>query len=76
MRTRTFITGLVSLPINAVLFGLGAIVVLSIPALSAHAVYLLPAIIIASVALTVPLAWKLAPALRARNHYPKLNRKW
>ena len=48
MRTRTFITGLVSLPINAVLFGLGAITVLSIPALSVHAVYLLPAIIVAS----------------------------
>ncbi len=76
MRTRTFITGLIALPVNAVLFGTGAIVVLSIPALFEHAEYLLPAVVVASIAVTVPIAWKLAPALRARRHYPELNRKW
>mgnify|MGYP003636087414 CR=1 FL=1 len=57
MRTRTFITGLVALPVNAVLFGAGAITVLSIPALAENAKYLLPAVIV---------AWLLAPRLRVQ----------
>ncbi|GAB5461034.1 MULTISPECIES: hypothetical protein [Hoeflea] len=69
MRTRTFIAGMIALPLNAVLFGAGAITVLSIPALSQNAVYLLPAVIIAGFILTAPLAWMLAPRLRARKLY-------
>jgi len=49
-----------------VLFGAGAIAVLATPQLSEHAVYLLPAVIVASFALTVPMAWLLAPRLRSR----------
>lgn len=68
MRTRTFIAGLVALPVNAVLFGAGAVVVLSIPALADHAKILLPAVIAAGFLATVPVAWALAPRLRARRH--------
>lgn len=66
MKTRTMIAGIITLPINAVLFGAGAVAVLATPQLSEHAVYLLPAVIVASFALTVPMAWLLAPRLRSR----------
>ena len=66
MRTRTLIALLISLPVNAVLFGAGAIAVLSIPALAEQAKYLLPAVIVAGLAATLPLAWMLAPRLRVR----------
>jgi len=69
MRTRTLIAGLIALPINAVLFGAGAIVVLSIPALAEQAKYLLPVVIVAGFAAAVPIAWVLAPRLRARKLY-------
>lgn len=74
MRTRTFIAGLIALPVNAVLFGAGAIAVLSIPALAAHAKYLLPAVIVTSFVATVPIAWALAPRLRARHLYSEAHR--
>ena len=65
-RTRTWIALLISLPVNAVLFGAGAIAVLSIPALAEQAKYLLPAVIVTGLAATLPLAWVLAPRLRLR----------
>jgi hypothetical protein len=52
--------------VNAVLFGIGAIAVLSIPALADYAKYLLPAVIVGAIVLTPPIAWKLAPRLRLR----------
>ena len=76
MRTRTLITGILTLPVNAVLFGIGATLVLSIPQLRAHMDVLLPAVIVIALALTVPIAWNLAPRLRMRNeYYPNLFRK-
>ena len=65
-RTRTWIALLISLPVNAVLFGAGAIAVLSIPALAEQAKYLLPAVIVTGLAATLPLACVLAPRLRLR----------
>lgn len=64
MKTRTYMAGTLSLMINAVLFGIGAIAVLSIPALTAHATILMPAVIITSLVITPFIAWKLAPQLR------------
>jgi len=66
MSTRTFIAMAVGLMVNAVLFGIGAIAVLSIPALADYAKYLLPAVIVGAIVLTPPIAWKLAPRLRLR----------
>ena len=67
MRTRTWIAMLISLPVNAMLFGAGVITVLSTPALAEHAKYLLPAVIVAGLAATLPIAWMLAPRLRIRH---------
>lgn len=67
MNTDLFITAIVSMMTNAVLFGAGAITVLSVPALNDEAKYLLPAVIVASFALAPIAAWFIAPRLRARN---------
>lgn len=67
MNTDLFITAIVSMMTNAVLFGAGAITVLSVPALNDEAKYLLPAVIVASFVLAPIAAWFIAPRLRARN---------
>lgn len=67
MSTRVYIAGILSLMVAGVLFGMGAIPVLMIPALSAKANVLLPIVVII---LTPPIAWKLAPKLRAKPHAP------
>ncbi|MAY63805.1 MAG: hypothetical protein CML29_16505 [Rhizobiales bacterium] len=64
MKTRTYMAGTLSLMINAVLFGVGTIAVLSIPALTAYATILIPAVIITSLVITPFIAWKMAPHLR------------
>jgi hypothetical protein len=68
MTTRAYIAGLLSLMVNAVVFGAGAITVLSIPELNARAAYLLPAVIAASFMISPFVAWYLAPRLRSRWH--------
>lgn len=70
MSPRAFITILLSLMVNAVLFGVGAILVLSVPALSDQAKFLLPVVVVASFIITPFIAWTMAPRLRARywNH--------
>lgn len=67
MSTNTMIVLLVSLITNAVLFGAGAVTVLSVPALAEHAKYLLPAVIVASFVLAPFAARLIAPRMRARN---------
>ena len=74
MRTRTSIALLIALPVNAVLFGAGAIAVLSIPELAEHAKYLLPAVIVTGFVVTAPIAWMMAPRLRARHPYRDADR--
>ena len=66
MTTRAYIAFALALMVNAVVFGAGAITVLSVPALSGIASYLLPAIIALSVIITPFISWHLAPNLRTR----------
>ena len=66
MPTNTRIALLISTMVNAVLFGAGAIAVLSIPALSQRAPYLLPAVIAASFLLTPFVAQAIAPRMRSQ----------
>lgn len=67
MNTDLFITAIVSMMTNAVLFGAGAVTVLSVPVLDEQAKYLLPVVIAASFVLAPIAAWFIAPRLRARN---------
>lgn len=52
---------------NAVLFGIGAVTVLSVPALVPHAKLLIPAVVVASLALAPLAAVWIAPRMRLRN---------
>ncbi len=66
MSTRASIAALVSMMVNAVIFGVGAIAVLSIPQLSANAAYLLPIVVAMSFMISPFIAWQIAPMLRSR----------
>ena len=66
MTTRAYIAFVVALMVNAVVFGVGAVTVLSVPAFSDLAAYLLPAVVAVSVVVSPFIAWAIAPALRAR----------
>lgn len=66
MSTRFRIASLIFGMINAVLFGAGAILVLSVPDLSAQAMTLLPVVVALSFLIAAPAAWFLAPRLRLR----------
>ena len=64
MSTRVYIAALISTMVNAVVFGIGAVTVLSIPALSAYAAYLLP--------IVVALSFAISPfiELHRSGHFP------
>lgn len=49
---------------NAVLFGIGIILVLSIDSLSQHAWILIPLVVVVSLILAWPIAWLIVPRLR------------
>lgn len=65
--TDTWLTIACSLMTNAVLFGIGAITVLSIPAFQPHLNYLLPAVVVASFVLSPLPARRVALRMRIRN---------
>lgn len=60
------IAAALSIMVNAVFFGVGAAIVLSVPELAEEAKYLLPAVVILSVILTPLVSWMIAPRLRNR----------
>lgn len=64
--TRLQLAALVYSMANAVLFGAGLITVLTVPALSANAFFWIPLVVAASFILAAPIAWFMAPRLRAR----------
>ena len=66
MSTRFQIALLIFMMANAVAFGIGIVLVLMIPALMAHAFEAVPAVVAASLVVSAPAAWFIAPTLRAR----------
>ncbi|KAB2675847.1 hypothetical protein F9K85_13110 [Brucella tritici] len=66
MSVRFQIAALINIMVNAVVFGVGAITVLSIPILSVNAMLWLPIVVAASIVLSPPISWWLAPRLRNR----------
>ncbi len=65
MYVRLGIAALLFMMINAVFFGVGAVLVLATP-LDAMASQLMPIVVVATAALALPVSWWLAPRLRAR----------
>ena len=68
MRTITYITMFVSMMVNAVIFGVGTIAILTVPALDDQAKYLLPAWIVVTFLVSPVIARFIAPSLRLREH--------
>jgi hypothetical protein len=65
MTLRVGIAALLFMMIQAVFFGVGAIVVLATP-LKEKAMELMPLVVVGTTVLAIPLSWWLAPRLRAR----------
>jgi hypothetical protein len=51
---------------NAVFFGIGIVTVLNVPSLAAHAWIGIPVVVVLSLLLAAPIAWYIAPRMRAR----------
>lgn len=66
MRTRLWIAAMIFPMVNAVLFGIGAIIVLSSPTLAEQASPLIWFVVAASFIIAAPISWVIAPRLRAR----------
>ena len=66
MKTRYYVAAIACLPVNAVLFGAGAVTVLSVPGLREHASTLIPNVVFASLLLTLPIAWFVSERMMLR----------
>lgn len=65
MSTRLAIASLLFMMVQAVFFGIGAVILLA-TSLERHAAELMPVMIASTLAVSLPVAWWLAPRLRAR----------
>lgn len=65
MSLRTAIASLIYMMVQAVAFGIGAVLVLATP-LQDEAMTLMPIVVGASAIMAVPVSWLLAPRLQAR----------
>jgi hypothetical protein len=65
MSVRIQIAAVIYMMVQAVSFGIGAVAVLATP-LKDHAMALMPWVVIVSAAVSIPMAWFIAPRLRAR----------
>ncbi len=66
MSTRFSIAALISMMINAIVFGIGVTAVLSVPSLNADAAFWLPLVVALSFIVAPFIAWVLVPRLRSR----------
>ena len=64
--TDTWLRIISGLMINAVVFGIGIVTVLSIPALQQHEIFLVPAIVAISFLITPAITFWIAPRMRFR----------
>jgi hypothetical protein len=55
-RARLRVAALIWCMVNAVVFGIGVILVVSVPALMAHAFFWIPAVVVSSLAISAPLS--------------------
>ncbi|OCP03929.1 MULTISPECIES: hypothetical protein [unclassified Ensifer] len=66
MSVRLQLAIMVGLMINAILFGIGIVTILSIPVLADNAKYSIPVLVVACFTITPFIAWLMAPRLRLR----------
>ena len=66
MSVRLQLAIMVGLMINAILFGIGIVTILSVPVLADNAKYSIPVLVVACFVTTPFVAWIMAPRLRLR----------
>lgn len=65
-RARLRVAAVIYCMVNAVVFGIGVILVASLPALMSYAFFWIPAVVISSFAISAPLSWFIAPWMMMR----------
>jgi hypothetical protein len=65
-RARLRVAALIYCMVNAVIFGVGVILVVSLPALMSHAFFWIPAVVVSSFVISAPLSWFIAPWMMMR----------
>lgn len=63
---RLRVSALIYAMVNAVVFGVGLIMVLLAPTLAQHAFFWIPSVVLASFVLSAPLSWMIAPLMMMR----------
>jgi len=63
---RLRVAALIFTMVNAVVFGIGLVAVLTTPGLAQHAFFWIPAVVVGSLVLSPPLAWVIAPMMMQR----------
>jgi hypothetical protein len=66
MPVRFQIAALIFMMVQGVLFGVGIVTILATP-LSAWAMQLIPALVVVTLAVSIPVSWMIAPRLRLRH---------
>jgi hypothetical protein len=65
-RARLRVAALIYCMVNAVVFGVGVVFVVSLPALMSHAFFWIPAVVVSSLVISAPLSWFIAPWMMMR----------
>jgi hypothetical protein len=65
-RARLRVAALIYCMVNAVVFGVGMILVMSVPALASNAFFWIPVVIAGSFVISTPLSWFIAPWMMRR----------
>lgn len=60
------VAALIFTMVNAVVFGVGLVTVLATPAMSQHAFFWIPTVVVSSFVISPPLAWLIAPMTMQR----------
>lgn len=63
---RLRVAALIFMMVNAVVFGIGIITVLTTPAMAQQAFFWIPAVVVSSFVFSAPLAWFIAPMMMQR----------
>ena len=63
---RLRVAALIFTMVNAVIFGIGLIIVLMTPVLAQDGFFWIPAIVVSSFVLSPPLSWLIAPTMMQR----------
>lgn len=65
-RAKLHVAALIYSIVNAVVFGIGMIVIMSVPAMASNAFFWIPAVVLSSFVLSAPVAWITAPGMMMR----------